>query len=319
MIPARRLPLVLLTGFLGSGKTSLLQHALSAPGFPRERTAVVVNDFGKVNVDAALLQAKVSKLSEMTAGCLCCADYPQLGRDLLALADDPGIDQVWIEASGVAETDDLLDRLTDPRLVKRVEIARTIHVVDAASYPGWWTNRPLAREQLRWADLIVVNQSDRANPKALAKIAEDIATHNPRAVRVDAVRGAVDPELLAPAGSSAARYRARRTDAPAPHADPTSTLFLPLEKPVSRPALERSLAEAPGTIYRAKGFVAFDDAPDALCVFQKAGEHADVVVWKGTRPEEGDPLPRGLVLLGRELDAARLAAHFSPLGAGLPA
>ena len=216
MIPARRLPLVLLTGFLGSGKTSLLQHALSAPGFPRERTAVVVNDFGKVNVDAALLQAKVSKLSEMTAGCLCCADYPQLGRDLLALADDPGIDQVWIEASGVAETDDLLDRLTDPRLVRRVEIARTIHVVDASSYPGWWTNRPLAREQLRWADLIVVNQSDRANPKALAKIAEDIATHNPRAVRVDAVRGAVDPELLAPAASSAARYRARRTDAPVP-------------------------------------------------------------------------------------------------------
>ena len=65
------------------------------------------------SIDAALLQAKVSKLSEMTAGCLCCADYPQLGRDLLALADDPGIDQVWIEASGVAETDDLLDRLTD--------------------------------------------------------------------------------------------------------------------------------------------------------------------------------------------------------------
>ncbi len=57
MTPARRLPLVLLTGFLGSGKTSLLQHALAAPGFPRERTSVIVTDFGKVNVDAALLQA----------------------------------------------------------------------------------------------------------------------------------------------------------------------------------------------------------------------------------------------------------------------
>jgi G3E family GTPase len=318
MLSARRLPLVLLTGFLGSGKTSLLQHALSSPEFPRERTAVVVNDFGKINVDAALLQAKISRLSEMTAGCLCCADYPQLGRDLLALADDPGIDQVWIEASGVAETDDLLDRLTDPRLVKRVGIARTIHVVDASSYPGWWTNRPLAREQLRWADLIVVNQIDRAKPKSLAKIEEDIAAQNPRAVRVDVVRGAVDPVLLALTNTSAARYRVRRSEGQGHRAEPTSALFLPLEKPVSRPALERSLAEAPGTIYRAKGFVAFDDAPAELCVFQKAGEHADVVVWKGARDETGDPLPRGLVLLGRELDAELLATHFSPLGAGLP-
>jgi len=310
MAEPRRLPVTLLTGFLGSGKTSLLQHVLAAPGFPRERTAVIVNDFGAVNVDAALLSTKIQRLTELTAGCLCCASYPELGHSLTALADDPGIDQVWIEASGVAETDDLLDRLTDARLVKRIAVARVIHVVDASAYPGWFTHRALAREQLRWADLVVVNKIDRAKPKCLEKIAEDLARGNAKARRIDAVRGAIDLPPLEPRSNFSA-LRCAGPGRSTPHA--TTTVFLPLDRPVSRRALEERLADAPGDLYRAKGFVAFDDDPARLCVFQKAGEQAEVVVWRAG--EAAPEIARGLVLLGRDLDGERLAAHFKELRA----
>ena len=309
-----RLPVTLLTGFLGSGKTSLLQHVLELPEFPRERTAVIVNDFGAINIDAALLAAKISKLTEMTAGCLCCASYPELGNNLLALADDPAVDQVWIEASGVAETDDLLDRLTDRRLIGRIAIAQVIHVVDASSYPGWFTNRSLAREQLRWADLIVINKLDRAKAGALEKIRDDIAKFNPKARTIEATRGAIPLPTGETTAISLAALRCR-PDQGANHV--TTTVFLPLDKAVSRRALEAGLAGAPGDLYRAKGFVAFDDDPGQLCVFQKAGAQSEVVVWKSPEGQGKDsvPLARGLVLLGRELDAERLALHFRPLTA----
>ena len=313
LLTPRRLPVTLLTGFLGSGKTSLLQHLLAAPGFPRERTAVIVNDFGAVNIDAALLAEKVSRIAALTAGCLCCTGSAELGRALLTLADDPAIDQAWIEASGIAETDDLLDKLTDARLVRRIVVAQVIHILDASAYPGWWTNRPLAQEQLRWADLLVINKTDISKPKAIEKIDEDIARFNPKALRIEAIRGEID--LPASHASARARYRAQtRTGevAVSPHPEPATTFFLPLEKPVSRRELDRRLSSAPpeaGEIYRAKGFLRFDDAPEQLSVFQKAGDQVESIIWNAAEPG----LPCGLVLLGRHLDEAALAAHFAGL------
>ncbi len=330
----RRLVVHLLTGFLGGGKTTLLRHLLAVPGFPRERTAVVVNDFGEVNVDAALLSeasAKTARLAELSAGCVCCTSSPQLGETLLALADDPGIDQAWLEASGMAETDDLLDRLTDPRLVARIEVGRIVHAVDASSYPGWWTNRALAREQLRWATVLVVNKIDRAKPKALAKIEEDIARCNPTAARIDAVRGAVTlpdaaprtpfqfhprPGALCACGHDHSHEpdhpHLQSAQAPVPaQGHPGATLFLPLPAPVPRERFDALLASAPGEIYRAKGFLAFADAPEETCLFQKAGDQAETLVWKAGPIEVPS---RGLVLLGREIDAEAMKAHFAPLG-----
>jgi len=331
----------LLTGFLGTGKTTLLSHLLASPGFPRERTAVVVNDFGEVNVDAALLDAaseaagKVARLAELSAGCVCCTSSPQLGQALLDLAADPGLDQVWLEASGMAETDDLLDRLTDPRLVAQIEVGRIVHVLDASSYPGWWTNRALAREQLRWATLLVVNKTDRAKPKAMEKIDEDIARFNRTAPRIDAVRGEITLPEEGPAfrGKTASTPSGPRhlcacgedhgAEPDHPHlktggtpaqGHPGATLFLPLPAPVRRDRLDALLATAPGEIYRAKGFLAFEDAPGETCLFQKAGEQSEAMVWKaGGGLAEG---AKGLVLLGREIDAPALTAHFAPLRAG---
>ncbi|SDT99416.1 GTPase, G3E family [Verrucomicrobium sp. GAS474] len=342
MPPARRLVVHLLTGFLGGGKTTVLSHLLSAPGFPRARTAIVVNDFGEVNVDAALLShaaartetegeptSKIARLAELSAGCVCCTSSPQLGQTLLDLADDPGLDQAWLEASGMAETDDLLDRLTDPRLVARIEVGRIVHVLDASAYPGWWTNRTLAREQLRWATLLVVNKADRANPKALAKIDEDIARLNRTAPRIDAVRGAITlPEeplshRPAPTPTPGALHlcgcghdHSHEPDHPHGHTPPVqghpgATLFLPLPAPVAREKLDALLASAPGEIYRAKGFLAFDDAPEEVALFQKAGEQAETIVWKAGKIEVPS---RGLVLLGREIDAPAMRAHFAALG-----
>src|SRR5271168_4992702 len=95
------LPLILLTGFLGSGKTSTLQHWLEHTGVPLKRTAVIINDFGAVNVDAALLSRRQLQLRSITGGCVCCQSFEDLVDQASALANNPEIDLVWIETSGL--------------------------------------------------------------------------------------------------------------------------------------------------------------------------------------------------------------------------
>jgi len=92
------LPLLVLTGFLGSGKTSTLQHWLSHTDVPLKRIAVIINDFGSVNVDASLLARRQLELRSITGGCVCCQSFEELVGQVQALSENPDLDLVWIDA-----------------------------------------------------------------------------------------------------------------------------------------------------------------------------------------------------------------------------
>src|ERR1700683_839234 len=125
------LPLILLTGFLGSGKTSTLQHWLAHPAVPLKRTAVVINGFGAMNVDAALLARRQIELRSITGGCVCCQSFEDLVEQVRALAENPEIDLVWIETSGLADPEEVLDHLSAPVLQESTVVRRLIQVIDA--------------------------------------------------------------------------------------------------------------------------------------------------------------------------------------------
>ena len=113
------LPLLLLTGFLGSGKTTTLGHWLAHTDLPLKRTAVIINDFGSVNVDAALLARRQLELRSITGGCVCCQSFDDLVQQVSLLADSPDYDLVWIETSGLADPEEVLDHLSSPQLHDR--------------------------------------------------------------------------------------------------------------------------------------------------------------------------------------------------------
>ena len=323
MTRTQPLPLLLLTGFLGSGKTTTLSHWLSHTHVPLKRTAVIINDFGSVNVDAALLARRQLELRSITGGCVCCQSFEDLVAQVAALADSPDFDLVWIETSGLADPEEVLDHLNSPELQKRTVIRRMILVVDGSDFPCSWRGRAVQEEQIRYADLILLNKTDRMSDDERQRVEISLRKINPSAKIVRATNGEVAPELLSDAGTSGTISHGHTHshdkdgdhhhdhehdhdhfhdhDEKLPHA--ASTLFLPLAAPVQRATFQRFLGTLPTSVFRAKGFIRLAESPGQLHTFQQVRDQSELLLLP---LENGDDLPTGLVFIGPHLDESRI-------------
>jgi G3E family GTPase len=187
------LPLLLLTGFLGSGKTTTLDHWLRHTDVPLKRTAVIINDFGAINVDAALLARRQLELRSITGGCVCCQSFEDLVAQVAALADNPDYDLVWIETSGLADPEEVLDHLSAPELHDRTVIRQLILVIDGSDFPCSWRGRAVQEEQVRYADLILLNKTDRIDESARQRVEVTLRKLNPAAKIVAMSKGEIPP------------------------------------------------------------------------------------------------------------------------------
>jgi len=336
------LPLLVLTGFLGSGKTSTLGHWLTHTNVPLKRTAVIINDFGSVNVDAALLARRQLELRSITGGCVCCQSFEDLVAQVQALADNADLDLVWIETSGLADPEEVLDHLSVPELQDRTLIRRMILVLDSTDFPCSWRGRAVQEEQIRYADLILLNKTDLIDERARQRVESDLRQINPSARIVATRHGQIEPNLLSDGNADTVTTHAhthqnsgqaephpthehnhsecnhdhdehahdhedRRDDA-LPHA--ASTLFLPLTAPVDRIAFQRFLDSLPDTVFRAKGFIRLTDSPRQLHTFQQVRNQTELILLP--LEDEAD-LATGLVFIGPHLDEACIRKLAEPL------
>ena len=328
MTRTQPLSLLLLTGFLGSGKTTTLGHWLTHTDVPLKRTAVIINDFGSVNVDAALLARRQLELRSITGGCVCCQSFEDLVAQVAALADNPDFDLVWIETSGLADPEEVLDHLSAPELQDRTVIRRMILVVDGTDFPCSWRGRAVQEEQIRYADLVLLNKTDRLDDAARQWVEISLRKINPSAQIVMTRHGEIAPNLLSDVGTSAASRQAHshshhehdhvhgpdcdhdhdhdhddhhHHDEALPHA--ASTLFLPLAAPVERTAFQRFLGSLPTSVFRAKGFIRLTDSPNQLHTFQQVRDQSELILLP---LENGEDLTTGLVFIGPHLDENRI-------------
>ncbi|WP_036495889.1 GTP-binding protein [Nocardia sp. BMG111209] len=168
----RPIPVVVVAGFLGAGKTTLLNHLL------RQRDArigVVVNDFGAVNIDALLVAGQVDAMVSLGNGCVCCAvDVGELDEMFDRLADPrQRIDVIVVEASGLAEPGNLIRMVLssdNPRLC----YGGLLEVVDAEHVDDTLARHPELAEQLRLADLVVINKADRVPAGRAAEVRQRV-------------------------------------------------------------------------------------------------------------------------------------------------
>ncbi len=191
---SRQIPVVVLAGFLGSGKTTLLNHLLHRSG--GSRIGAVVNDFGAIEIDAmAVAGALGDSTVSLGNGCLCCAvDVSELDVYLERLAEpSAGIDVIVIEASGLAEPQELV-RMVLASENPRVVYGGLVEVVDAAEFPETRQRHPEIDRHLAIADLVVVNKLDRAEDGE--RVLALVRSLGDRAAVVPATYGRIDPELL---------------------------------------------------------------------------------------------------------------------------
>jgi G3E family GTPase len=312
MTRTQPLPLLLLTGFLGSGKTTTLGHWLKHTDVPLKRTAVIINDFGSVNVDAALLARRQLELRSITGGCVCCQSFEDLVAQVGALADNPDFDLVWIETSGLADPEEVLDHLSAPELQDRTMIRRLILVIDGSDFPCSWRSRAVQEEQVRYADLILLNKTDRLDDAARQRVEISLRKINPSAEIVMTRHGEITPGLLSETGASAAaaqaQARSRHDDDDGhgheehlPHA--ASTLFLSLSAPVERAAFQRFLGSLPISVFRAKGFIRLAESPGQLHTFQQVRDQSELLLLP---LENGSDITTGLVFIGPHLDVKHI-------------
>lgn len=193
----QRVPVIAVTGHLGAGKTSLLNHLLRTPG---ARLGVIVNDFGTLNVDAALVAGQVDEAASISGGCLCC--LPDAGGldDALAKLANPRLrlDAIIVEASGAAEP------LALARLIRsssaRIRPGGMIDVVDAVEH--FATVDILPNPPLRYAaaTLVVIGKTDLLpedeREPLIDRIRQRVRVRNPHAQLVAARQGRIDPALV---------------------------------------------------------------------------------------------------------------------------
>lgn len=188
--------ITILTGFLGAGKTTLLNHIIrNANG---RKIAIVENEFGEEGVDGDLIERTDEEIVEINNGCICCV----VRKDFISAIDrllNSGreIDHIIIEASGMSEPLPIAQSFLMQDMEGRVKLDSIICLVDAENFEAKvMTDIKTTLEQIEFADFVIINKADLAEPSRIEEIKEVIRRVNFYATIVEAVRGEVDMRYL---------------------------------------------------------------------------------------------------------------------------
>jgi G3E family GTPase len=316
-------PLTVLTGFLGAGKTTLLNRILK--GDHGLRIAVMVNDFGSVNIDADLVVGveTCGDLISLANGCICCSMRDDMLTAVEKITERPEQPQyIIVEASGVADPSRIAFTFINASLRERVRLDSILCLVDASQLFAVPEQMELKTRQIAYSDMLILSKTDLVSREEVGRIRAWLDERFPRHRLVEAPRAEVPMEILLSSGRfdpsqmqtghALADKCASGNCNHASHQHHTSTFStwsFETDRPLSLEALRSATSKLPANIYRAKGVVYSSDFPKRRAVLQVVGKRVDISLQEewGERP----PLTQ-IVAIGSPdgIDARALQERF---------
>jgi G3E family GTPase len=327
------IPVSIITGFLGSGKTTLVNRLLKRPEM--NRVAVIVNELGEIGIDNELVETSSEQMMLLNNGCLCCVlrgDLQETMRDLFIKRRNGEIidfDRVVIETTGLADPAPVMQTLiTDSLLLEQYRLDCVVTVVDAVNAPGQLQQFTEPVKQVALADRLVISKSDLVGQKQLDALTARLKELNPRAPVKVALNGEVELDFLI--GVGLARTKARLEDVERwlgaeddhehghahRHDDAVQSFVLRFDRPMPwetfTQCMEVLTALRGPDLLRVKGLVNVEGKPGPMVVqgvqhlFHPPLELAD---WPG--PDHGTRL----VFITRAIPRQTIADLFAAIGA----
>jgi len=298
--PHRRIPVTLVTGFLGSGKTTLINAGLKSPDL--SKTVVVVNEFGEVGLDHLLVTSSNDAVVVLENGCLCCTVRSDLIATMNSLFHDrrsgrlPDFDNVVIETTGLAEPGPVIQAfLSEPTLDGLYHVTNVLTVVDAVNWKSTAEHHEEAIRQVALADFILVSKLDLAQQDSFDTLSAELHAINPAAKiqKIDFSPAAV-AHLLMHRGFDAALSTSDPTDWLAiksyethahqhDHAEGVESFVLTRRMPLSRDELQfllDGISQNLGpSLLRVKGLINIREEPGKPAVVQGAQHLLHTLTW----------------------------------------
>ena len=281
-------PFTVIGGFLGAGKTTLLNHLLTqSSGI---RFAVLVNDFGDLNIDESLISSHEGQTISLANGCVCCSISNDFNRTMINLVKRiEEFDQVVVEASGVSEPDRIMDIA---RLDPELSPSGIVVLVDAAEVQNRSTDRYISNtvlKQLQTAELLIVNKIDLVSSEKLAELEAWLEDVSPTAVRLNTTGGVVPVQMIfgeqikGNGFSDKSDGETNRTEDSdySHHNHQFKSLALNSSKKLNRNTFEIWCDALPPSVIRGKGILYFGDEPGNSWVWQKVGEKSSIKKFSG--------------------------------------
>ena len=246
-----RTPITLVTGPLGSGKTTLLRHILATRP---ARIAIVMNEFGEIAIDTKVIEGKNVRIAELGGGCVCCSLLGEFEAAVSEIITRVGPEIIIVETTGLAEPEALVFNIQEA--LPQCRLDGVVSVVDADMLVRFPELGHTTRLQIEGADILLLNKIDLIEqPRRLSGLETKLREINPNAVIVRTERCRIDPELLFGIG------RERKLMPPEHKHQPEFESFtFASAKSLSRDCFEHFVDGLPKSVYRAKGFVRFEDS-----------------------------------------------------------